>query len=158
VGFETSEDGSTEMGNAERVKVQLMLMPHAADLPAPTNSNEGLDLVAAILAPMVIAPGHRAAIPTGLVVELPPGTEGQIRSRHGLVLHFGVIVLASPQTIASTYRGEVHVILQNLGSHPYKVERGARIALLAIAPTPTVDWEWPLPAWVEENRGPNREK
>jgi dUTP pyrophosphatase len=133
------------------IKVRMMLLPHAVDLPAPNYRHEHdgvLDLVAAIPldAPVVIAPGKRAAIPTGLAIALPPDTEGQIRSRTGLALHSGVIVLAAPQTVVTDYRGEIQVILINLGHEPFTVERGALIAFLVVAPVLTVDCEWPLPA------------
>src|SRR5262249_18899645 len=85
-------------------------------------------------APLIMAPGGRAAIPTGLAFALPAGIEGQIRPRSGLVLHHGVTVLNSPGTLDADYRGEVHVILANFGSEPFTVERGARIAQLVFAP------------------------
>jgi dUTP pyrophosphatase len=133
------------------IKAQVMLLPHAADLPTPAFRNEhepGLDLVAAIPkdAHMVITPGGRQAVPTGLTFVLPPGTEAQIRSRSGLALHFGVTVLNSPGALHADYRGEVHVILANFGREPFAVERGARIAYLVVTPAPAVEWEWPLPA------------
>ena len=86
-------------------------------------------------APIVIAPGGRAAIPTGLAFALPAGIEGQIRPRSGLALHFGVTVLNSPGTLDADYRGELQVLLVNLGSAPFIVERGARIAQLVLSPT-----------------------
>ena len=119
--------------------VRVMRMPHtdniASDLPIPeyqTAHTAGLDLVAAIPAeaPVIIAPGERAAIPTGLAFALPPNIEGQIRSRSGLALHYGVTVLNSPGTLDA----EVHVILANFGSEPFTVERGAKIAQLVFAP------------------------
>jgi dUTP pyrophosphatase len=129
-----------------KITVRMMLLPYAVDLPAPNRHEHeaALNLVAAVPvdAPVVIAPGKRAAIPTGLTVALPPGTEGQIRSRPGLALHYGIIVLAAPQTVAADYRGEIHVILANLGEAPFTVERGALIALLVVAPALTVDWEY----------------
>jgi dUTP pyrophosphatase len=84
---------------------------------------------------VTIAPGQRAAIPTGIAVALPPGVEGQIRPRSGLALRHGITVLNSPGTVDADYRGEVHVILVNLGAEPFSVERGARIAQLVLAPT-----------------------
>jgi dUTP pyrophosphatase len=123
--------------------VRIMRLPHsAADLPLPdyqTKDASGLDLMAAVPAPVVIAPGGRAAIPTGLAIALPPGVEGQIRPRSGLALHHGVTVLNSPGTVNADYRGEVHVILVNLGAAPFVVERGARIAQLIFAPTVPVN-------------------
>jgi len=123
--------------------VRVMRLPHAADLPLPAYQSAhaaGLDLVAAVpadvtKAPIVIAPGGRAAIPTGLAFALPAGIEGQIRPRSGLALHFGVTVLNSPGTLDADYRGELQVLLVNLGSAPFIVERGARIAQLVLSPT-----------------------
>ena len=121
----------------EKVKVRMMLLPHAVDLPAPdlTVHAAGLDLMAAVPAgaPVIIAPGRRAAIPTGLAFALPAGVEGQIRPRSGLALHHGVTVFNAPGTLGADYRGELHVILANFGGEPFVVERGARIAQLAFA-------------------------
>jgi dUTP pyrophosphatase len=115
-----------------------MRLPHAADLPLPQYQSAhaaGLDLQAAVPsdAPIKIAPGSRAMIPTGIAVALPPGTEGQVRPRSGLAARHGITVLNSPGTIDADYRGEIQVILVNLGSEPFAVERGMRIAQLVIA-------------------------
>jgi dUTP pyrophosphatase len=123
-----------------KITVRFMRLPHAADLPLPAYQSAhaaGLDLVAAVPAnaPVVIAPGRRAAIPTGFAFALPPRIEGQIRSRSGLALHHGVTVLNSPGTLDADYRGELYVILANFGSDPFAVERGARIAQLVLSPT-----------------------
>ncbi len=123
-----------------KIEVRIMRLPHAADLPLPAYQSEhaaGLDLVAAVPAgaPLILAPGQRAAIPTGIVIAIPPGAEGQIRPRSGLALRHGVTVLNSPGTVDADYRGEVHVILANFGPDPFQVERGARIAQLVIAAT-----------------------
>jgi dUTP pyrophosphatase len=117
-----------------------MRLPHAADLPLPAYQSElaaGLDLIAAVpaAAPVTIAPGQRVAIPTGIAVALPAGIEGQIRPRSGLALRHGVTVLNSPGTVDADYRGEVQVILVNLGGEPFTVERGTRIAQLVIVAT-----------------------
>ena len=117
-----------------------MRLPHGADLPLPAYQSAhaaGLDLLAAVPAdaPVMIAPGERAAIPTGIAIALPPGTEGQVRPRSGLALRHGVTVLNSPGTIDADYRGEIHVILVNLGCNSFTVERGTRIAQLVIAAT-----------------------
>jgi len=122
------------------IQLRVMRMPHAADLPLPAYQSEmaaGLDLVAAIPAnaPVRIAPGSRAMIPIGIAIALPAGVEGQIRPRSGLAWRYGVTVLNSPGTIDSDYRGELKVILINLGSEPFTVERGARIAQLVISAT-----------------------
>jgi dUTP pyrophosphatase len=121
-------------------QVQIMRLPHAADLPLPNYQSvhaAGLDLVAAVPADasVIIAPGGRAAIPTGLAFALPAGTEGQIRPRSGLALRHGVTVLNSPGTLDADYRGEVHVILANFGEETFPVARGARIAQLVLSAT-----------------------
>ena len=121
------------------IEVKIARLPHGAGLPLPSYQSAhaaGLDLQAAVAAnaPIVIAPGGRAMIPTGLAFALPPGTEGQVRPRSGLAARHGVTVLNTPGTIDADYRGEVQVILINLGDAPFTVERGARIAQLVIAP------------------------
>jgi len=136
-----------QMTDTTKFQVRIMRLPHAADLPLPAYQSAhaaGLDLVAAVpadvtKAPIVIAPGARAAIPTGLAFALPAGVEGQIRPRSGLALHYGITVLNSPGTLDADYRGELHVILVNLGSEPFIVERGARIAQLVFAPIVQAD-------------------
>ena len=120
------------------VEVRLTRLPHAADLPLPSYQSAaaaGLDLVAAVAAdvPVVIASGRWAAIPTGLALELPAGTEGQVRPRSGLAAQHGVTVLNAPGTIDADYRGEVKVLLVNLGPELFTVTRGMRIAQLVIA-------------------------
>jgi dUTP pyrophosphatase len=122
----------------QAVQVRLMRLAHAAGLPLPEYQSEqaaGLDLLAAIPAeaPVVIAPGERAIIPTGIVIALPAGTEGQVRARSGLAARHGVTVLNAPGTIDADYRGEVRVILINLGHDPFTIERGMRIAQLIVA-------------------------
>jgi len=122
----------------ERVEIRVLRLPHAADLPLPAYQRAlaaGLDLVAAVpaQAPVVIAPGGRAMIPTGIAMALPPGHEAQIRPRSGLAARQGVTVLNTPGTIDADYRGEVQVILINHGAEPFMVERGMRIAQLVIA-------------------------
>jgi dUTP pyrophosphatase len=120
------------------VEVQLTRLPHGADLPLPSYQSAaaaGLDLVAAVAAdgPVIIAPGRWAAIPTGLALALPPGSEGQVRPRSGLAAQHGVTVLNAPGTIDADYRGEVKVLLVNLGPEAFTVTRGMRIAQLVIA-------------------------
>lgn len=115
-----------------------MRLPHAADLPLPAYQSAhaaGLDLLAAVPAddPVEIAPGDRAMIPTGLVIALPPGSEGQVRPRSGLAARHGITVLNTPGTIDADYRGEVQVILINLGTEPFQISRGMRIAQLVVA-------------------------
>jgi dUTP pyrophosphatase len=121
-----------------KAQLQVRRLPHGADLPLPSYQSEGaagLDLVAAVAAdaPVIIEPGQRAMIPTGLAIALPAGTEGQVRPRSGLALRHGVTVLNSPGTIDADYRGEIQVILVNLGQVPFTVTRGMRIAQLIIA-------------------------
>lgn len=122
------------------VEVQLQRLPHSDGLPLPHYQSElaaGLDLVAAVAsdAPIVIAPGERALIPTGIAIALPAGFEGQVRPRSGLALKHGVTVLNSPGTIDADYRGEIQIILVNLGRESFTVERGARVAQLVVAAT-----------------------
>jgi dUTP pyrophosphatase len=122
------------------VDVRVVRLPHGVDLPLPAYQSAaaaGCDLLAAVPAeaPVVIAPGAWAAIPTGIAIALPPGTEGQVRPRSGLALRHGVTVLNAPGTVDSDYRGEIQVILVNLGHNSFTVERGMRIAQLSIAAT-----------------------
>ena len=107
-----------------------------ADLPLPrpaTAGSAGLDLPAAVATPLVLRPGERALVPTGFAIELPPGCEAQVRPRSGLALRHGITMLNSPGTIDEDYRGEVGVIVVNLGQEPFTVERGMRIAQLVVA-------------------------
>jgi dUTP pyrophosphatase len=122
------------------IEIRLQRLPHGDGLPLPHYQSAlaaGLDLVAAVAADasVVIAPGERALIPTGLAIALPSGFEAQVRPRSGLALNHGVTVLNAPGTIDADYRGEVQVILVNLGRESFTVERGARIAQLVIAAT-----------------------
>jgi len=113
----------------------LFAAPNAALPVYSTESAAGADLCAALDAPETIGVGQRVLIPTGLILEIPDGYEGQVRPRSGLALKHGVTVLNSPGTIDSDYRGEVRVILINLGQEPFVVTPGDRIAQLVIAPT-----------------------
>ena len=120
------------------IEVRLTRLPHGADLPLPSYQSAaaaGLDLLAAVPAdaPVLIAPGRWAAVPTGIALELAPGTEGQVRPRSGLAAQHGVTVLNAPGTIDADYRGEVKVLLVNLAPEPFRVSRGMRIAQLVIA-------------------------
>lgn len=120
-----------------RIKIKVVRLPHAQGLELPayqTSGAAGMDLVAAVGEgrPVTLAPGKWALIPTGLVLELPQGVEAQVRPRSGLALRNGVTVLNSPGTIDSDYRGEVGVVLINLGTSKFKIERGARIAQLVV--------------------------
>lgn len=123
-----------------KAQMRIMRLPHADGLPLPAYQTEfaaGLDLVAAVPAdaPVIIAPGQRAAIPTGLAIALPAGLEGQIRPRSGLALRHGVTVLNSPGTVDADYRGEVQVILANFGGETFQVARGMRIAQIVLSAT-----------------------
>jgi len=121
------------------VKVKIMRLPHGAGLPLPAYQSAdaaGLDLMAAVPAdaPVTIPRGGRAQIPTGVAIALPRGTEGQVRPRSGLASRHGISVLNSPGTVDADYRGEIQVILVNLGHESFVVQRGGRIAQLVIAP------------------------
>lgn len=120
-------------------ELRILRLPHGTDLPLPAYHSEdaaGLDVFAAVPtdAPMTLAPGERASIPTGIAIAVPKGFEAQLRPRSGLAARSGVTVLNTPGTIDADYRGEVMAILVNLGSAPFTVTRGARIAQLVIAP------------------------
>ena len=101
----------------------------------------GLDLASAADEAIEIPPGGRAAVPTGLAFEIPPGFEGQVRPRSGLARKFGITLPNAPGTIDSDYRGEVGVLLINLGAEPFTLRRGDRIAQLVIARVESVEWE-----------------
>ena len=121
-------------------EMRVLRLPHAADLPLPAYQSElaaGLDLLAAVpaSAPVRLAPGQRAMIPTGIAIALPYGTEGQVRPRSGMAARHGVTVLNAPGTIDADYRGEIHVILVNFSDTLFTVERGMRIAQLIVAAT-----------------------
>ena len=121
------------------VEVRITRLPHGADLPLPAYQSEqaaGLDLLAAVPAdtPVSIAPGKWASIPTGLVIALPPGTEGQVRPRSGLAARHGITVLNAPGTIDADYRGEIQILLVNFGPESFQVTRGLRVAQLLVTP------------------------
>jgi dUTP pyrophosphatase len=125
-----------------RVKIQRLAAARDLPLPSPASpGSSGFDLRAALPETAVLGPGERLLVPTGLILEIPPGWEGQVRPRSGLALRHGIGVLNSPGTIDSDYRGEVAVILINLGAVPVPVQRGDRIAQLVISPVARVDWE-----------------
>jgi dUTP pyrophosphatase len=119
------------------VKVNVFCLDHAEGLPLPTYATAGAagaDLCSAEVADIRLQPGQRAAVATGLVLELPPGYEAQVRPRSGLAWRFGITLINSPGTIDSDYRGEVKVLLVNLGDQPVTIARGDRIAQLVLAP------------------------
>jgi dUTP pyrophosphatase len=124
--------------------VPVRRLPHGADLPLPayaTASSAGIDLLAAVEATVVLEPAARAMIPTGIAIALPEGHEAQVRPRSGLAARHGVTVLNSPGTIDADYRGEVAVILVNLGDAPFRIERGMRVAQMIVAPVDTINWQ-----------------
>ena len=128
---------------AAPVPVAIRPLPHAAGLPLPayaTDQAAGMDLLAAVAEPVTLAPGQRRLIPTGLTIALPEGYEAQVRPRSGLALKHGVTVLNSPGTVDADYRGEVGVILANLGAEPFVVERGMRIAQMVLARVERLAW------------------
>ena len=119
------------------VTISVSALPHFADLPLPAYESPGaagMDIAAAITADIVIAPGARHAVPSGLAIAVPAGHEAQIRPRSGLALRHGVTVANAPGTIDSDYRGEIKVILINLGEAPITISRGMRIAQMVVAP------------------------
>jgi dUTP pyrophosphatase len=127
------------------LKVAVVRLPHAEGLPLPayeTAHAAGMDLRAAVAedAPLTLRPGERIAAPTGLAMAIPPGYEGQVRPRSGLALRSGVTCLNTPGTIDADYRGEVKVILINLGEEAFTIRRGDRIAQLVIAPVTPAAW------------------
>jgi len=119
------------------VTVQIMRLPHGAGLPLPAYQSAaaaGFDLIAAVPAdaPVTIAPGRYAAVPTGIAIALPHGTEAQVRPRSGLARNHGVTVLNAPGTVDADYRGEVQVLLINHGDDSFVITRGMRIAQLVV--------------------------
>ena len=135
------------------VIVAVHRLEHGRGLPLPevaTSAAAGVDLMAAVADPVTIAPGARKLIPTGLAIALPDGFEAQVRPRSGLAMRNGVTVLNSPGTIDADYRGEIGVLLINLGDAPFTVERGMRIAQMVIAPVSKLEWREVLELPVSE--------
>ena len=127
------------MTESQRVEVRIKRLSHGADLPLPEYQSAlaaGLDLLAAVPAnaPIELAPGARALVPTGIAIALPAGFEGQVRPRSGLAARYGITVLNAPGTVDADYRGELQVILVNFGAEPFVISRGMRIAQLIAAP------------------------
>jgi len=122
----------------EPVKIKIRrIEPQHTDLSLPqymTELSSGLDLRAAVKEEVVLNPGERRLIPTGIALSLPPGYEAQIRPRSGLALHHGITLLNSPGTIDADYRGEIGLILINLGEKPFVIKRGDRLAQMVICP------------------------
>jgi dUTP pyrophosphatase len=120
------------------IDVRIARLAHGGDLPLPAYQSTqaaGLDLLAAVPAdtPLILAPGGRALVPTGIAIALPPGTEAQVRPRSGLAVRHGLTVLNSPGTVDADYRGEIQVLLVNIGTETVSIARGKRIAQLVIA-------------------------
>ena len=117
--------------------------PHGEGLPLPayaTAGAAGMDLLAAVGEPVTLAPGARALVPTGISVALPPGYELQIRPRSGLALRHGITLPNSPGTIDEDYRGELKVIVMNVGDAPFTIERGMRVAQAVLSPVVRAEW------------------
>jgi dUTP pyrophosphatase len=132
--------------SARQPVIRVQRLPHAEGLPLPeyqTGNAAGMDLIAALAEEETIflPLGERLLVPTGLIMEIPQGFEGQIRPRSGIALTYGVTVLNSPGTIDADYRGEVKVLLANVGLETFTIERGTRIAQLVIAPVSRASWE-----------------
>jgi dUTP pyrophosphatase len=130
---------------ADRVQIPFVWLDHGRGLEPPrqqTTGAAGVDLLAALGPDEVVtlAPGGRSLVPTGLALALPPGFEGQVRPRSGLAAKYGITVLNAPGTIDADYRGEVKVILINLGDAPFEIRRGERIAQLVVAPVTQVSF------------------
>ena len=126
------------------VEVAIQRLPHGADLPLPGRASAlgaGVDLMAAVAGAVTLEPGARAVIPSGIAIALPAGFEAQVRPRSGLAAKQGITLLNSPGTIDADYRGEIGIILINLGEAAFRVERGMRIAQLVVAPVNTVIWQ-----------------
>ena len=126
------------------VEVPVRRLSHGAGLALPSRASEdgaGVDLMAAVDEPVVLEPMARAVIPSAIAIALPRGFEAQVRPRSGLAAKHGITVLNSPGTIDADYRGEIGVVLINLGDRAFRIERGMRIAQLVVAPVHTVVWQ-----------------
>lgn len=125
------------------IQVEVKRLPHSEGLKLPSYATQGaagMDLLAAIAAPLTLAPGQRSLVPTGLAIALPPGFELQVRPRSGLALKNGIVLPNSPGTIDEDYRGELQVIVMNAGQEPFTIERGMRIAQAVLAPVVRATW------------------
>ena len=127
-----------------RPTLAFQRLPHGADLPVPfyqTPDSAGMDLYAAVLDPITITPGVRVLMPTGFAMAIPAGYEAQVRPRSGLAVQHGLTVVNAPGTIDADYRGEIGVILINLGQRDVTINRGERIAQMVIAPIAQCAWQ-----------------
>lgn len=125
------------------LEVLIRQEPGCEDLPLPAYETEhaaGMDLRAAVVEPVTLAPGQRAMVPAGIRIALPPGTEAQVRPRSGLAIKHGISMVNSPGTIDADYRGEVKVLLINHGQESFTINRGDRIAQMVIAPVLQAQW------------------
>ena len=148
-------DGPRDPCTQGQVTVAIRRLPSGEGLDYPSYMSAGAagcDLAAAVPSPVELAPGERALLPTGFAVALPPGFEAQIRPRSGLALRHGLTTLNSPGTIDSDYRGEVRVLLVNLGQERVRIERGERIAQMVVAPVARAVWR-PVAELPETGRG-----
>ena len=137
--------------------IRAVRLPHGMGLPLPayaTAGAAGMDLVAAVTVPVVLPPGGRTLVPTGLAVAVPPGHELQVRPRSGLALRHGIMVANSPGTVDEDYRGELLVLLLNAGDTPFTVERGMRVAQAVLCPVVRAAWDL-VEAFETTERGPN---
>ena len=133
----------TDHNTNNRITVDLHRLANGADLPLPsyaTRDGAGADLMAAIDKPILLEPGDRVLVPTGIALGIPSGFEAQVRPRSGLAIKHGITGLNSPGTIDSDYRGEIRVILINHGDETFRIERGMRIAQLVVAPVVRAVW------------------
>ena len=134
--------------------VPVKVLPHGEGLELPTYAtpgSAGCDLRAAIAETLTLLPGGRTLLPTGIAVAIPPGYEGQVRMRSGLAVRHGLTLLNGPGTIDSDYRGEIQIVLANLGSEPVTIARGERVAQLVLSPVTRGRWE-PVPELPETGR------
>ncbi len=127
-----------------RIRVPIQVLPHGRDLGLPryaTAGSSGVDLCAAVVDAMILAPGGRTLVPTGVAVALPAGFEFQVRPRSGLAYRHGITVLNTPGTVDADYRGEIKVVLANLGAESFRIERGLRIAQMVLARVEVIEWD-----------------
>jgi dUTP pyrophosphatase len=139
----------------QNIPLQIQRLPHAADIALPSYATEhsaGMDLLAAVEADTILAPMQRTLVPTGIAIALPAGYEAQVRARSGLTIKNGLCVLNGPGTVDADYRGEIKVILANMGSEPFVITRGMRIAQLVIATYTRIHWQ-EVPELAASSRG-----
>jgi dUTP pyrophosphatase len=127
----------------EKIAVKVKKLPGCKDMPLPahmTSHSAGMDICAAVDTEVILAPGKRVMVPTGIAIALPPGIEAQIRPRSGLAIKHGIGLLNAPGTIDSDYRGEIKIIMVNLGEEPFRIKRGDRIAQMVIQKVFQGEW------------------